>query len=138
MALQPEFPAASKARTVIVLSPTSNGTFADQAVVPLAVPEPPVEVVQVTFTTPMLSLAFPDIAIDVPVVATIVAAGDTIVTLGEVVSIPAGGDGAGVGGGVGAGAGAGVGEGVGDGAPRTPYKACTAAMSSLVKPVCCR
>ena len=53
-------PAASVAVTVIMLSPCANVMFeADQLVVPLAVPLPPMELAQVTETTPTLSLATP-------------------------------------------------------------------------------
>ena len=51
MDLQPAFPAASYARMVTVLVPTSNGTSAVQVVVPAAVPAAPVEVVNFTAGT---------------------------------------------------------------------------------------
>src|ERR1043165_844526 len=55
---QPTLPAASFARIVTILSPTKRGTSAvDHAVVPVARPDAPVEVVQRTSTTPMLSFA---------------------------------------------------------------------------------
>ena len=56
---QPVFPARSRARTTMPLVPMNNGTSAVQFVVPVAVPDLPVEVVHVTLTTPMLSLAVP-------------------------------------------------------------------------------
>ena len=61
-----------------------------QLVVPLAIPDAPVELVQVTFTTPVLSLAVPLTAIDVAEVETLVLAGDRIVKDGAVVSGPEG------------------------------------------------
>jgi hypothetical protein len=53
------FPAKSRARTTTLLVPMYNGTSAVQFVVPVAVPDLPVEVVHVTLATPMLSLAVP-------------------------------------------------------------------------------
>src|SRR5690242_15418688 len=57
---QPTLPAASLARMVTVLSPTSSGTSpVDQELVPAARPELPVEVLHRTSTTPILSFAVP-------------------------------------------------------------------------------
>jgi hypothetical protein len=54
------FPAVSVAVMVMVLrGPEVRGTEADQAVVPLAVPEPPAEFDQVTEATATLSEAVP-------------------------------------------------------------------------------
>ena len=44
---------------VTTLSPTSTGIAADQEVVPVAVPAPPVEAVHFTEATPTLSAAVP-------------------------------------------------------------------------------
>ena len=82
-----EFPAASKARTVTTLDPTSKGIDADQLAVPLAVPDRPVFVDQVTDVTPTLSLAVPLNAIAVDIVETEVAPGEAIVKVGAVVSV---------------------------------------------------
>src|SRR5947208_1214395 len=57
---QPTLPAASFTRMVTILSPTRRGTSpVDHAVVPVARPDAPVEVLQRTSTTPMLSFAVP-------------------------------------------------------------------------------
>ena len=88
-ALHDEFPAASYARTVTVLFPTSSGTTADHEVVPLAVPDPPVEVLHCTEETPTLSLAIPLKEIVADAVETIEKPGETIVTAGAKVSAPA-------------------------------------------------
>jgi hypothetical protein len=63
MALHAEFPAASWAVKVIMLSPISSGTEALQLVVPVALPEPPVELRHSTYATATLSLAVPLIVI---------------------------------------------------------------------------
>ena len=55
----PEFPAASYARTVTTVLPTSNGTSAVQDVGPAASPEAPFDVLHLTAVTPTLSLADP-------------------------------------------------------------------------------
>jgi hypothetical protein len=57
----PTFPAASRARTVMTLSPAASAIpVTVQLVVPLATPEPPVAAfVHVTCVTPMLSEAVP-------------------------------------------------------------------------------
>jgi hypothetical protein len=64
IALQEELPAASYARTVTVLVPTKSGTVADQAVVPEAMPEFPVDTDHFTDATLTLSLAVPLTASD--------------------------------------------------------------------------
>ena len=63
----------------------------DQCVVPVAVPEPPVELVHVTDVTPTLSDAVPANTIVLVVVYTFVLDGDRIVRVGAVVSGVAGG-----------------------------------------------
>jgi hypothetical protein len=81
------FPAASLARIVIVFVPTNSGMGAVfQLVVPVAVPEPPVELVHVTVVTPALSEAVPVKTTVAADVATFVPAGDMIVSVGGVVS----------------------------------------------------
>jgi hypothetical protein len=72
MALQLELPAASYARMMTVLVPTSSGTVADQAVVPEAMPELPVDTDHCTDATPTLSLAVPLTTSDACEVDTIV------------------------------------------------------------------
>lgn len=84
----PEFPAASYARTVTTFDPTSSGIDADQVVVPLAVPDCPTFVDQVTDVTPTLSLDVPLNAIVGADVEIEVAPGDAIVNVGDVVSVP--------------------------------------------------
>jgi hypothetical protein len=81
-----ELPAASKARMVTTLLPTSSGTLADHLLVPEAVPEYPVELVHFTAATPTLSLAVPLTAMEEEDVATMVDPGETIVSDGGVVS----------------------------------------------------
>jgi hypothetical protein len=73
--------------------PTSSGTFADQAVVPEAVPESPFEVLHFTADTPTLSLAVPEIRMDVEEVEAIVVPGETMLRDGGVVSTVGGLDG---------------------------------------------
>ena len=87
--LQPVFPAKSLARTTMLLVPTSSGTSAVQLVVPVAVPDLPVEVVHVTLTTPMLSLAVPVSLMLAAEVSTLVAAGLVILMSGATVSVTA-------------------------------------------------
>ncbi len=87
-ARQALFPAASHARTVITLVPTSNGIRADQAAEPEACPEEPVEADQVTAVTPTLSAALPEIVIEADEVETIVEPGDTIRSVGAAWSVP--------------------------------------------------
>jgi hypothetical protein len=106
---------------VTTLLPSNSGTLADQFVVPEAAPESPVELLHFTAATPTLSLAVPLTTMEAEDVATIVNAGDTIVSDGGVVSPLVGGcvgvgAGVGVGTGVGAGTGVGVGAGTGVGA----------------------
>jgi hypothetical protein len=102
---------------VTVLFPTSRGTTADQLVVPLAIPDDPVFVDQVTFATAVLSEAVPVKTSEAEVVEIVVPPGEVIVIDGGVVSLPGDGAGEGVGDGVGVGVGvgAGVGFGFGDG-----------------------
>jgi hypothetical protein len=84
---QEVFPAASLARTVTVLLPISKGTVADQAVVPLARPDRPKLVLQVTCFTPMLSLAVPFNVTNIAVVDIVAVEGEVMVRLGAVVSV---------------------------------------------------
>ena len=87
-------PAASEARIVIVFVPIRSeieGVF--QLFVPDAVPEPPVEFVQVTAVTPTLSDAVPENTMVEADVAMLVPAGDRMVKVGGVVSV-VGADGA--------------------------------------------
>src|SRR5437870_10096617 len=80
------FPAASDARMITVFDPTSRGTDTDQFAVPLAVPEEPVLVAQVTAATPTLSLAVPLIVMEAAEVETVAEAGEAIASEGGVVS----------------------------------------------------
>jgi hypothetical protein len=73
---------------VTTFEPTSNGIAADQLLVPLAVPELPVLVDQLTFVTPTLSLAVPLKAMVVADVDTDVPPGEPTVRVGGVVSDP--------------------------------------------------
>ena len=83
------FPAASLARIVIRFDPTNNGIGGVvQLFVPEAAPDPPVELLQVTDVTPTLSEAVPEKTMLADEVDTLVEAGDTIVRLGGVVSLP--------------------------------------------------
>lgn len=59
-----------------------------QLVVPLAVPDPPVELDHVTLATPTLSLALPLTTIELELVTTLVLGGDRMVNDGGVVSGP--------------------------------------------------
>ena len=86
MERQLEFPAASNARTITVLSPTKSGTTADQLVVPDAEPDAPFEVLHWIEATPTLSLAVPLTGIEDAVVLTRVNPGEIIVSEGAVVS----------------------------------------------------
>jgi len=97
---------------VTVFDPTSSGIEADQVVVPVAVPEDPVLVVQVIFAIPTLSEAVPDTVSVAALVETELPPGEMMARVGGVVSFPPG---AGVGGGVGVGVGVGAGTGVGAG-----------------------
>ena len=89
----PKFPAASPARTVTVFIPTISGIVALHCVVPLAVPDAPVLVDQVTLFTPTLSLAVPLNSMEDAEVETPVDEGELIVSDGGVVSGPVGGGG---------------------------------------------
>ena len=71
-----------------VLFPISRGTEADQDVVPVAVPEAPVEVLHWTDMTPTLSLAVPLIEIVAEEADTIEEPGETICRVGGTVSVP--------------------------------------------------
>jgi hypothetical protein len=73
----------------MVLVPTSSGIAAMfQFVVPLAVPDPPVEFVHVTLESPLLSRAVPFTAIELADVETVVSEGETILRLGADVPVP--------------------------------------------------
>jgi hypothetical protein len=85
---------------------------ADQAVVPLAVPEDPVFVVQATLATATLSDAVPEKVSAARVVETELPPGDVMVSEGGAVLLAPLGVGAGVGAGGGVGKGAGAGAGV--------------------------
>jgi hypothetical protein len=74
--------------TVTTFDPTSNGIDADQLDVPLAVPDSPKFVDQVTDVTPTLSLDVPLNSIVADDVETVVAPGDATVNVGAVVSVP--------------------------------------------------
>src|ERR1017187_37058 len=117
MDLQVELPAASYARTVTTLVPTSNGACTDQLAAPDASPEEPVEVDHFTAVTPTLSLAVPLREIAGDDVETIVEPGETMRSAGGVVSAPLGGFGGAGAGGADGGAGwaGGLGWGVGGG-----------------------
>src|ERR1039458_658551 len=71
---------------VTTLLPTSSDTLADHIVVPEAVPESPVELVHFTAATATLSLAVPLTVMEAEEVATIVNAGEPILSDGGVVS----------------------------------------------------
>jgi hypothetical protein len=86
IARQAELPAASYARMVTTVVPTSSGTSADQAEVPAAIPASPEEVLNFTAVTPTLSLAAPVIWIDAEVTETMVPPGDRIWSEGGVES----------------------------------------------------
>ena len=84
----PVFSAASRAVTVIVLSPSCNEMFdIVQLVVPEAVPVPPRLLVQVTLVAAMLSEALPPkFMASCSVEYASADVGDVIVTVGAVVS----------------------------------------------------
>ena len=71
---------------VTVLFPIYRGTVADQAVVPLAIPDVPKLVLQVTWFTPTLSLAVPLSVTKAAVVDMVAVEGEVIVSDGAVVS----------------------------------------------------
>ena len=81
------FPAASWARTVTVLEPTSSGICAVHCVVPAAVPDPPVLVAHVIAVTPTLSLAVPLTTIEVAAVEITADEEEVIASCGGVVSL---------------------------------------------------
>ena len=82
------FPAASLARIVIRFDPTSSAICGVvHVVVPVAAPEPPVELLHVTHVTPVLSDAVPEKTIAAAVVNAFVVAGDVMVSVGGVVSL---------------------------------------------------
>ena len=85
----------------MVLVPTNRGTFADQAVVPDAMPEDPVELLHLIELTATLSLALPATASDEAVVEPMLNAGESIDSVGGTVSVAGVGVGFGVVGGVG-------------------------------------
>lgn len=85
---QATLPAASLARIVIVFVPISKGIGGVfQVVVPVAMPEPPVELLHVTEATPTLSDAVPEKTMVAEEAATLVPDGDRIARLGAVVSL---------------------------------------------------
>ena len=69
--------------------PLSRGTVADQAVVPLAIPEAPKLVFQVTCFTPTLSFAVPFKVTAAAIVDIVAVDGEVIVKAGGVVSAKA-------------------------------------------------
>jgi len=73
---------------VTTFEPINSGITADQLVVPLAVPDVPVLVDQLTCVTPTLSLAVPLNAMVAADVETVVPPGDPMVSVGGVVSDP--------------------------------------------------
>ena len=76
----------------MVFDPTSKGIAAVfQLLVPLAVPDPLVELLHVTAVTPTLSVEVPENTTVDPDVAKLVPAGERIVRLGGVVSTVGGG-----------------------------------------------
>lgn len=84
-------PAASYARMVMVFEPRRKGMGpVFQKVVPEAVPVRPLVSVQVTRTTPDRSVALPAITAVLALVATLVVAGEVIVSVGPAVSPAAG------------------------------------------------
>ena len=93
---------------VTTLVPDSSRIVALQAVVPDAVPDPPVDATHLTATTPTLSAAVPLNTMLDEVVETIVEPGASMVIVGATVSRPEGGVVGGFGVGVGGGAGSGV------------------------------
>jgi hypothetical protein len=90
---QATLPAPSLARIVIVFVPTSRGIGGVfQVVVPVAVPEPPVELVHVTEVTPTLSDAVPEKTMVAEDATTLVLAGERMARVGGVVSLVGGAD----------------------------------------------
>jgi hypothetical protein len=72
---------------VTVLFPMSRGTVADQTAVPLAMPDAPKLVLQVTCFTPMLSLAVPFSIAESAEVDIVAVDGEVMVSAGGVVSL---------------------------------------------------
>jgi len=88
---QATLPAASLARIVTVFVPTSRGIGGVfQVVVPVAMPDPPVELVHVTEATPTLSDAVPEKTMVAEDATTLVLAGDRMARVGGVVSLAGG------------------------------------------------
>ena len=82
-------PATLVARSVIVFVPTSKGIPGIlHVLVPVAVPDPPAEFVQVTEAMPPLSRAVPFTDIVLAEVETLVRAGERTVKLGGAVLFP--------------------------------------------------
>lgn len=105
MERQEALPAASRALIVTVFVPTSSGMAGTlQKSVPVATPLSPFDVLQETEATPTLSLAVPLHVNELDEVVTVVSAGDTMLKLGGVVSVPGELGGAGRGGADGGGA----------------------------------
>jgi len=75
----------------MAFEPVNRGMAALQAVVPVAVPEPPKLLAQVTVVTPTLSLAVPLITIEDSAVETMFEEGEVMVSEGGVVSPVLGG-----------------------------------------------
>jgi len=75
----------------MAFEPVNRGMAALQAVVPVAVPEPPKLLAQVTVVTPTLSLAVPLIMIEDSAVETMFEEGEVMVSEGGVVSPVLGG-----------------------------------------------
>jgi hypothetical protein len=71
---------------VMAFEPVNRGTVTLQAVVPVAVPEPPKLLAQVIRWTPTLSLAVPLMAMEASAVETVGAPGEVIASVGGVVS----------------------------------------------------
>ena len=80
-------PAVSRSRTTTVFPQINNGTSAVQYVVPVAVPEFPVEVDQVTAVTPTLSVAVPVSLTLAELVRTLVLDGLVIFRAGATLSV---------------------------------------------------
>ena len=81
-------PAASRAVMVMTFAPLTRAMLALQEFVPVAVPDPPRELVHVTCATPTLSEAVPEKAMGV-LLTDVLAAGLLIETVGTVVSVVA-------------------------------------------------
>ena len=82
-------PARFVARIVMVLVPTSRGIAEiAQLLVPVAVPDVPVELAHVTVATPAMSRAVPVTDIEEAAVERVVKDGETMAMLGGAVSFP--------------------------------------------------